>query len=324
MVHAIRQYEAGGPEKFKWEEVEVGEPGPGEVRIRQTAIGLNFIDIYQRTGLYPVPFPAILGLEAAGVVEAAGDGVGGFTAGDRVAYPAGPLGAYAEARLMPADALAKLPETIDDVTAAAMMLKGCTVEYLICRSYPVQAGDTVLFHAAAGGVGLIACQWLKAIGATVIGTVGSEEKAALARAHGCDHTILYREEDVAARVREITDGAGVPVVFDSVGAATFEASLDSLRPRGTLVSFGNASGPVTGVDLGILAAKGSLYVTRPTLFHYYATPEDFAAGTRALFDVVTSGEVKIEVGQTFALKDAAEAHRALEARSTKGSTVLLP
>lgn len=324
MVHAIRQYEAGGPETFKWEEVAVGAPGAGEVRIRQTAVGLNFIDIYQRTGLYPVPLPAILGFEAAGVVEAVGKGVGGLAEGDRVAYPAGPLGAYAEARLMPADQLAKLPEAIDDVTAAAMMLKGCTVEYLIRRSYPVRAGETVLFHAAAGGVGLIACQWLKAVGVTVIGTVGSEEKAALARAHGCDHTILYREEDVAGRVREITDGAGVPVVFDSVGASTFEASLDALSPRGMLVSFGNASGPVSGVDLGILAAKGSLFVTRPTLFHYYATPEDFAAGTGALFDVVTSGEVKIEVGQTFALKDMAEAHRALESRATTGSTVLLP
>ncbi len=321
MTHAIRFEQAGGPEVLRWTEVEVGAPGPGEVRVEQQAVGLNYIDVYFRTGLYPAPLPNGLGLEGAGVVSAVGPGVEDLAEGDRVAYATRPLGAYAEARVMPADRLVKLPEEIDTTTAAAMMLQGMTVQYLIRRTHRVQAGETVLFHAAAGGVGLIACQWLKALGARVIGTVGSQEKADLAKAHGCDHTILYREEDFAARVREITEGEGVPVVYDSVGKDTWEGSLDCLAPFGLMVSFGNASGPVPPVDLGVLSAKGSLFVTRPTLMTYTEKRADLVASADELFEVVRSGAVKIEVNQTYPLAEAAQAHRDLEARKTTGSTV---
>jgi NADPH2:quinone reductase len=323
MPHVIRIHTHGGPEVLRWEEVEVGDPGPGEVRLRQAAVGLNYIDVYFRTGLYPAPsMPAVIGLEAAAVVDAVGDAVTEVAVGDRVAYAAPPLGAYAEVRLMPAHRLVKLPDSISERQAAAMMLQGMTVEYLIRRTFPVKAGQTVLFHAAAGGVGLIACQWLKHVGATVIGTVGSEEKAELARAHGCDHPILYRNENVAARVRELTDGAGVPVVYDGVGKDTFDASINSLAPRGMLVSFGNASGPVPPFETGLLAQKGSLYFTRPTLMTYTASREDLVASAAALFDVVTSGAVRIEINQTYPLADAARAHRDLEGRKTTGSTIL--
>jgi NADPH2:quinone reductase len=325
MTRAIRIHETGGPEVLRWEEVEVGQPGDGEVRLVHGAVGLNYIDVYHRSGLYPLPsLPAIIGLEAAGTVETVGPGVSELSPGDRVAYASPPVGAYAEERLIPADRVVKLPDEISDVQAAGMMLQGMTVHYLIRRTYRVQPGDTVLFHAAAGGVGLIACQWLKHLGATVIGTVGSEEKAALARAHGCDHTILYKTENVPERVRELTGGAGVPVVYDSVGKDTFEGSLDSLAPLGMLVSFGNASGAVAPFEPGILAAKGSLFFTRPTLMTYTAKREDLVAAAEELFSVVTSGAVKIEVNQTYPLAEAAQAHRDLEARKTTGSTVLLP
>ncbi len=324
MTKAIRIHEHGGPEVLRYEDVDLPAPGPGEVRLRQSAVGLNFIDVYHRTGLYPVKLPSGIGMEAAGVVEETGEGVQTLKVGDRVAYASPPLGSYAEARNMPADRLVRIPDGIDDRQAAAMMLQGMTVEYLIRRTYPVKSGEVVLWHAAAGGVGLIACQWLKHLGATVIGTVGSEEKAALARSHGCDHTLNYRDEDIAARVREITGGAGVPVVYDSVGKDTFEASLDSLRPLGMLVSFGNASGPVPPFQAGILAQKGSLYFTRPTLMTYTAEREDLQASAAALFEVVQTGAVKIEVNQTYPLAETAQAHRDLEARKTTGSTVLLP
>jgi NADPH2:quinone reductase len=325
MTRAIRIHETGGPEALRWEDVEVGDPGDGQVRLAHTAVGLNYIDVYHRSGLYPLPeLPVAIGLEAAGTVEAVGPGVGELAPGDRVAYASPPIGAYAEARLMPADRVVKLPDGISDTQAAGMMLQGMTVHYLIRRTYRVAPGETVLFHAAAGGVGLIACQWLKHLGATVIGTVGSEEKAALARAHGCDHTILYNSESVPERVRELTGGAGVPVVYDSVGKDTFEGSLDSLAPLGMLVSFGNASGPVPPFEPGILSAKGSLFFTRPTLMTYTAKREDLAAAAEELFDVVGSGAVKIEVNQTYPLAEAAQAHRDLEARKTTGSTVLLP
>ena len=325
MTRAIRIHAPGGPEALSWDEVEVGEPGEGQVRLAQTAVGLNYIDVYQRSGLYPLPeLPATLGLEAAGRVDAVGSGVEALAPGERVAYASPPVGAYAEARLMPADRLVKLPDGISDTQAAGMMLQGMTVHYLVRRTFRVEPGQTVLFHAAAGGVGLIACQWLKHLGATVIGTVGSEEKAALARAHGCDHTILYTSESVPERVRELTGGAGVPVVYDSVGKDTFEGSLDSLAPLGMLVSFGNASGPVAPFEPGILAAKGSLFFTRPTLMTYTAKREDLVAAAEELFDVVGSGAVKIEVNQTYPLAEAAQAHRDLEARKTTGSTVLLP
>lgn len=324
MPKAIRIHETGGPEVMRWEEVTVGDPGPGEVRLRHTAVGLNYIDVYHRTGLYPLPsLPAVIGMEGAGVIEALGADVTELTEGDRVAYAAPPPGSYAQMRLMPADRLIKLPEAIDDRQAAAMMLQGMTVQYLIRRTYPVKKGETVLFHAAAGGVGLIACQWLKHLGATVIGTVGSAEKAELARAHGCTHTIDYRREDVAARVKEITNGAGVPVVYDSVGKDTFEGSLSCLQPLGLLVGFGNASGPVPPFELGRLAAMGSLYITRPTLMSYTAKRDDLVASARDLFDVVQSGAVKIEINQTYPLAETAQAHRDLEARKTTGSTVLL-
>jgi NADPH2:quinone reductase len=326
MVTKIVVRAFGGPEVLEVAEADLGAPGKGEIRVRHTAIGLNYIDTYFRTGLYPPPMglPFTPGLEAAGVVEAVGEGVTGLRVGQRVAYGTGPLGAYCTARVMPAEKVVAIPDGIPDETAAAMMLKGMTTQYLLRQTYAVQPGDTILIHASAGGVGLIAGQWAKHLGATVIGTAGSTEKAALAKAHGYDHVILYRQEDIATRVKEITGGKGVPVVYDGVGKDTFEASLDCLKPRGLLVSFGNASGPVAGVNLGILAAKGSLYVTRPTLASYTATRADLEACAADLIDVVASGAVKIEVNQRFKLTDAGEAHRALEGRSTTGSTVLLP
>jgi NADPH2:quinone reductase len=324
MSHAIRIHRNGGPEVLAWEEVDVRDPGPGEVRLRHTAIGLNFIDVYHRTGLYPLPeLPAILGREAAGVVEDAGPGVTDLEPGTRVAYGLWP-GAYAERAVVPADRLLALPEGIEDRQAAAMMLKGLTAQYLLRRTFRVEPGQTILFHAAAGGVGLIACQWAKHLGATVIGTVGSEEKAELARAHGCDHAIVYTRESFVERVREITAGRGVPVVYDSVGQATFEGSLDCLAPRGLLVSFGNSSGPVPPFSIATLSRKGSLYLTRPTLATYTASREDLVAAGRELFDVVLSGAVRIEVRQTYPLKDVERAHRDLESRRTTGSTVLVP
>jgi NADPH2:quinone reductase len=323
-MKAIRFSQTGGPEVMTWEDVEVGAPGPGEVRVRQTAVGLNYIDTYHRSGLYPVPLPSGLGLEAAGVVEEVGPAVSGLRPGDRIAYGTGPIGAYAQMRNLPANRLTKLPAAISDETAAGMMLKGMTVRYLLRATYKVMPGDTILLHAAAGGVGLILSQWARALGATVIGTVGSDEKVATARAHGCDHVINYSVEDTVARVRDITGGKGVPVVYDGVGQATLMASLDCLRPRGLLVSFGNASGPVKALDLGLLSAKGSLYVTRPTLMTYTATDEDLRETAADLIDMVASGKVKIPVNQRYALSDAVQAHRDLEARRTMGTTVLLP
>lgn len=324
MTHAIRIHETGGPEALRWDEVEVGEPAAGEVRIRQTAVGLNYIDTYHRTGLYPVPaLPCVIGMEAAGVVEAVGDGVGGLAVGQRVAY-AGVLGGYAEARLIKADRLVPLPDAITDQTAAAMMLKGMTAQYLLRRTYRVQKGDTILIHAAAGGVGLIACQWAKHLGATVIGTVGSEEKAELAHKHGCEHPIVYTRENFTERVRAITSGEGVAVVYDGIGKDTFIGSLDALKPMGMMVSFGNASGPVPAFDPALLSQKGSLFLTRPTLMTYTAKPEDLQASAAELFKVVTSGHVTINVDQTYPLRETAQAHRDLEGRKTTGSTVLLP
>jgi NADPH2:quinone reductase len=323
MPHAIRFYKTGGPEVLVWEEIELGKPGPGEARIRQTAAGLNFIDVYHRTGLYSVPMPSGLGGEGAGVVEEVGAGVTDLKPGDRVAYGAAPLGAYAEARLIPADRLLKLPDRIDDKTAAAMMLKGLTVQYLIRQTYRVKPGDTILLHAAAGGVGSILSQWAKHLGATVIGTVGNDEKAKLARANGCDHVIVYTREDFVKQVAEITGGRKVPVVYDSVGKDTFYKSLDCCAPLGLVALFGQSSGVVEPLNLGLLAAKGSLYVTRPTLNTYGAKRENLVAMAKDLFEVVQSGAVKITVNQTYALKDAARAQADLEARKTTGSTVLL-
>jgi NADPH:quinone reductase len=323
-MKAIRIEKTGGPEVMQLVDVDLPPPGPGEIRIRQTAIGLNFIDTYHRNGLYPVKLPSGLGLEAAGVVEETGEGVTHLKQGDRVAYGNGPIGAYAQARNAPANRVSKVPDGISDETAAAMMLKGMTVRYLLRETYKVKSGETILLHAAAGGVGLIASQWAKALGATVIGTAGSEEKAELARAHGCDHVILYKSEDVPARVRELTGGKGVPVVYDGVGKDTLMMSLDSLKPRGLLVSFGNASGPVDGFNVGLLAAKGSLYITRPTLATYAARDEDLQANASDLFDVVKSGKVKIEVNQSYPLSEAVKAHKDLEARKTTGSTILVP
>jgi NADPH2:quinone reductase len=323
MTKAFRIHETGGPKVLRWEEVDPGAPGKGQILVRHTAVGLNFIDTYHRSGLYPLELPSGIGMEGAGVVEAVGPGVAMLKPGDRVAYASG-LGSYAEARLMPADRVVPIPDGIDDRQAAAMLLKGMTVEYLIRRTYPVRAGETVLFHAAAGGVGLIFCQWAKHLGATVIGTAGSEEKAALARAHGCDHTILYNDEDFPARLRELTGGKGVPVVYDGVGKSTFAGSLDCLQPRGMMVSFGNASGAVPPFNLGLLSQKGSLYITRPTLMTYTASHDDLLESANALFDVVKSGAVKLEINQTYPLAEAARAHRDLEARKTTGSTVLLP
>jgi NADPH2:quinone reductase len=324
MTQAIRVHAHGGPEVLQLEDIDDPTPGPGQALVRHRAIGLNFIDTYHRTGLYPLPLPHGLGMEASGVVEAIGDGVTEVGVGDRVAYAHGPPNAYAQRRTIDAQRLVPLPDDIDDERAAAMLLKGMTVEYLVRRTFRVEPGTTVLLHAAAGGVGLIACQWLAALGATVIGTVGSEAKAEIARAHGCAHPILYREEDFVARVREITDGKGVPVVYDSVGAATAMRSLDCLQRRGMLVGFGNASGKPEAFDMGVLAQKGSLFLTRPTLFDYVATRAELLDSARALFEVVTSGDVKIDVRQRFALAEARAAHEALHARDTVGSTILLP
>jgi NADPH2:quinone reductase len=321
-LHAIRFHKTGGPEVLLWEDIQVGSPGPGEVRIRQTAAGLNFIDVYHRTGLYPLALPSGLGGEGAGIVEEVGSGVSALKPGDRVAYGSAPVGSYAEARLIPADRLIKLPSGIDDKTAAAMMLKGLTVQYLIRQVYRVKKGDTILLHAAAGGVGSILSQWARHLGAAVIGTVGSEEKAALAKANGCDHVILYKREDFVQRVAEITQGRKVPVVYDSVGKDTFMKSLDCCAPLGLVALFGQSSGAVEPFNLGILAAKGSLYVTRPTLGTYGAKRENLVAMAQELFEVVESGAVKITVNQTYPLKDAARAHADLEARRTTGSTVL--
>ena len=314
----------GGPEAITWISEDIPSPGEGEVLVENTAIGLNFIDTYHRSGLYPIPLPSGLGLEAAGRIVAVGDGVSDFAAGDRVASLGPALGAYAKHRVLPAASLFKVPDGIADETAAAAILKAATTEALVERCAKVQTGDTVVVHAAAGGVGLIMVQWLKAIGARVIGTVSTTAKANLAREAGADEIILYGEEDVAARVRQMTGREGVPVVLDGVGRATFEASLDCLSPRGLLVSFGNASGAVDGVNLGILAQKGSLFVTRPTLFHYYTTPEERAAGMARVWEMIESGKVSVTIGQTYALKDAAKAHTDLEARATTGSTVLVP
>ena len=321
MPHAIRFHQNGGPEVLKWEEIQVGKPGPGEARVRHTAVGLNFMDIYNRTGIYPSPLPSGLGAEGAGVVEEVGPGVSDLKAGDRVAYGNGPLGAYSESRVMPADRLLALPKEITDKTAAAMMLKGLTAQYLLRRTYRVKPGDTILFHAAAGGVGLIAGQWAKHLGATVIGTVSSDDKAKLAKAHGYDHVINYTKEDFQKRVVDITGGKKVPVVYDSVGKDTFMKSLDCLAPFGVCALFGASSGAPEPLNLGLLAQKGSLYVTRPTLNTHAAKREDLVAGAKELFEVVAKGIVKIEVNQTYPLKDAAKAHTDLAARKTTGSTV---
>jgi NADPH2:quinone reductase len=324
MTQAIRVHAYGGPEVLKWEKVEVGEPGPGEVRIKQTAVGLNYIDVYSRTGFYPqASLPFIPGMESAGVVTAVGQGVKGLKAGDRVAY-AGPLGAYAEERLIAADRVVKIPKGISDEIAASIMLKGMTAQYLLRRTYVVGPKTTLLFHAAAGGVGLIACQWAASLGATVIGTVGSAGKALIARAHGCAHVINYREEDFVTMVKAYTDGKGVDVVYDSIGKDTFPGSLDCLKPLGLWVSFGQASGPVPEFKITLLSQKGSLYATRPSIANYTATRKDLVATASDLFDVVSSGKVKVAVNQTYPLAEAARAHRDLEARLTTGSTVLLP
>jgi NADPH2:quinone reductase len=323
-VKAIRMSKVGGPEVLEYVDVELGEPGPGEVLIRQHAIGVNFLDIYFRVGLYPVPLPAGMGQEGAGLIEKVGPGVTHVKVGDRVAYAGRPAGSYAQARVMPADILIKLPDAISFEQAASMMLQGMTVQYLLNSTYKVQKGDTVLFHAAAGGVGSIACQWLKALGAITIGTVGSPEKAALAKSMGCDHTILYREEDFVKRVREITGGKGVPVVYDSIGKDTFMKSLDCLSPLGTLVTFGNASGPVPLLDVSILAGKGSLKVTRPTLTTYVLNRELLEPMAADLFNRVMSGQVKIDISKRYPLEQAAQAQRDMEERKTTGSIILLP
>ena len=324
MTHAIRIHEHGGPDVMKWETVEVGNPGDKEIRVRHTAVGLNYIDTYHRTGLYKIPLPSIIGREAAGVVEAVGAAVTDLKIGERVAYASAPIGSYSEARLISADRVVKIPDGVTDRQAASMMLKGMTAQYLIRHTHTVKSGDTILFHAAAGGVGLILCQWARHLGATVIGTVGSEEKAALAKANGCHHVINYRSEDFVARVAEITGGKKCAVVYDGVGKDTFMKSLDCVRPRGLVALFGNASGKVEPLDLGVLAGKGSLFVTRPTLDTHVASREELIATANDLFDVVGRGIVKIEVNQSYALKDAALAHRDLEARKTTGSTVLIP
>lgn len=323
MSRAFLIHEHGSREVMRLEERAVGAPGPGELRIRHTAIGLNFIDVYQRTGLYKMDLPFVPGNEAAGKVTAIGDGVTDFKVGDRVGYT-GPVGAYADERLLPADKAIPIPDTIDDETAAAVMLKGLTAYYLLFETWKLQRGEHILWQAAAGGVGLIACQWAHALGATVYGTAGSDEKVALAKANGCDEVINYREQAFAPRVRELTGGQGVDVVYDGVGKDTFEASLDCLRPRGLMVSFGNASGYVTIPNLGVLASKGSLYVTRPTSGAYFSTAEELRRGGKALFDAVGRGDIKVHINQRFALADAQDAHRALEARETTGSTVILP
>jgi NADPH2:quinone reductase len=323
MTTVVKFHKTGGPEVLSVENALVGKPKRGEARVRHTAIGLNYIDTYHRSGLYPLPLPTGVGLEGAGVVEAVGAGVTHVKVGDRVAYAGGPPGAYAQERVMPANKLVKIPKGVSDEDAAAMMLKGLTVHMLIRRVYRVQKGETVVFHAAAGGVGLIACQWLKALGAKVIGTVGSDEKAKIAKAHGCQHTINYNKENFAERVREITKGRGVPVVYDSVGKDTFYGSLDCLQPRGLLTVFGNGSGPVNDVDVNVLA-KGSFYLTRPSIMVYSAMRSDLEAGAKELFSMVKSGKIKIDINQRYALADAAQAHKDLEARKTTGSTILMP
>ncbi|MGB7204098.1 MAG: quinone oxidoreductase [Anderseniella sp.] len=323
-MKAIKIHEAGAPDVMKYEDINLEAPEKGQVRIRHTAIGLNYIDTYHRSGAYPLPLPSGIGLEAAGVVEAVGSGVESLKEGDRVAYGAGPIGAYSQVRNMPANRVGKLPDAISDETAAAMMLKGMTVRYLLRETYQVKKGDTILWHAVAGGVGLIAVQWAKHLGVRVIGTTSSPEKAELARSLGCDEVINYTYENVAERVRELTDGKGVPVVYDGVGQSTLMASLDSLQPRGLLASFGSASGPVKDFDTGVLAAKGSLYLTRPTLMTYVASDDALQANMAELFDVVASGAVKIEVNQKYDLADAVQAHKDLEGRKTTGSTVLMP
>ncbi|MDB3945525.1 quinone oxidoreductase [Gammaproteobacteria bacterium] len=325
MSHAIKIYQTGGPDEMRWEPVEIGDPGPGEIRLRHSAVGLNFIDVYFRTGTYPPPqLPFTPGLEGAGIVEAVGDGVEGFTEGDRVAYAAQPIGAYAEVRLIPAEKLVHLPAGIEERTAAAMMLKGMTAQYLLRSTVPLNGGDTILFHAAAGGVGLIACQWARHLGVTIIGTVGSDEKAELATAHGCTHTIVYTRENFADRVQELTDGVGVDVVYDSVGQHTFEGSLDCLKRRGTLALFGQSSGKVSSFDPSVLAAKGSLYLTRPTLFHYTADRSSLEHCAGELFQVMQSGAVQADINQEYALSDASLAHTDLEGRRTTGASILLP
>ena len=324
MSHAIRIHANGGPEVMQWEEGAVGNPGPGEARVRHSAVGVNYIDTYHRSGLYKLALPSGLGTEAAGTVEAVGAGVDWVKAGDRVAYCGGPLGAYSESRVMPADRLVRLPEGVSDRVAATLMLKGLTVQYLFRQTHKLKAGDTILFHAAAGGVGLIACQWARALGVTMIGTVGSDDKAALAKANGCTHTIVYTRENFVERVKALTGGKGVPVVYDGIGKDTFPASLDCLSPRGMWVSFGNASGAVPPFDILLLSQKGSLYATRPTLFTHVAKRDDLTAMAAEMFDLVRAGKIVSEARQTFALKDAANAHRALESRVTTGATVLLP
>jgi NADPH:quinone reductase len=323
-MNAMRVHEPGGPEVLRWEDVTVGEPGPGEARVRHTAVGLNYVDVYYRSGLYKAPaYPFTPGSEAAGVVEAVGPGVTDVRPGVRVAYGTAPLGAYSQARLVPADRLVPLPDGIDDRTAAAMMLKGMTAHYLLLRIGHIKAGDTILIHAAAGGTGLIACQWARSLGATVIGTVGSDEKAELARAHGCQHPVVYTREKLVERVKEITGGKGVKIVYDSVGKDTLLASVECLQPFGTVALFGQSSGPVPPFDVNLLS-RGSYFITRPSLFHYVAARGDLLDAARALFDVVFSRAVKIEVRQTYPLAEAARAHRDLESRRTVGSTVLLP
>ena len=323
-TNAIRVHKQGGPEEMKWETVDLPTIKEGEVLIKHTAIGLNYIDTYHRSGLYPMPVPLTLGLEGAGIIEEIGENVNGLKAGDRVAYASPPTGSYAEAKVMPADRLVKIPDNISDEVAAAIMLKGMTVEYLVRRTYNVKAEQTVLFHAAAGGVGLIACQWLKAIGATTIGTVGSEEKAALAKANGCDHTILYREENFVDRVNEITNEKGVPVVYDGIGKDTALQGLDCLSPFGLMVIFGNASGNAPPIDTGLLAAKGSLFLTRPTLMTYNAKREALVDSAQQVFNMVGSGKINISINARYDLKDAAQAHKDLESRKTTGSTLLMP
>ncbi|WP_321937477.1 quinone oxidoreductase family protein [Burkholderia cepacia] len=324
MPKAIRYDQPGGPDVMKWVDVEVGEPKAGEVRIRQHAVGLNYIDVYFRTGLYPQPLPGGLGMEAAGEVTAVGEGVTAFKAGDRVAYVGQPPGAYAQERVMPAERLVKLPDGISYDDAASVMLQGLTAHYLLRRTYPVKAGDTILIHAAAGGVGLLVCQWAKALGATVIGTVGSDEKAALAKAHGCDHPIVYTRENFTQRVKEITNGAGVPVVYDSIGKDTYIGSLDCLAPLGYFVSFGNASGPLPPIDSKEFSSRGSLFFTRPTLFSYIAKRADLESAAAELFDVILSGKVKTSINQRYPLAEVGRAHADLESRKTTGSTILVP
>ena len=324
MPNAIRIHQVGGPEVLQFESVSVGDPGPGEARVRHTAVGLNYIDTYHRSGLYKIPLPSGLGSEAAGVIEAVGAGVTDLKVGDRVAYSGGPIGAYAEVRVLPIDRLVKLPESVSDRVAATLMLKGLTVQYLLRQTYQVKAGETILLHAAAGGIGLIACQWARALGATVIGTVSSDAKAELAKANGCTHTIVYSRENFVERVKELTGGKGVPVVYDAVGKDTFPGSLDCLQPRGLFVSFGNSSGPIPPFEILLLSQKGSLYATRPTLFTYTAKRADLLKMAEEMFALVQSGKLKNDARQTYALKDAAQAHRDLEARKTTGSTVLLP